>query len=248
MRYFIQLSYNGSNFHGWQKQNNANSVQQTLEDSMSIIQGSDILVVGAGRTDTGVHARKMIAHFDVEALRFAEDDFTFKLNQLLPRSISVISIRAVKDDSHARFDAISRTYYYYIHKVKDPFDYPFHYYYKENLDWKIMNKASKILMNHQDFECFSKSNTDVKTFKCEIEEAFWEVNKNGAVFKITANRFLRNMVRAIVGTLIEIGLGKKDINDLKQILISKKRSNAGYSVPANGLFLYNIKYPKSIFK
>ena len=111
-----------------------------------------------------------------------------------------------------------------------------------------MNKASKILMNHQDFECFSKSNTDVKTFKCEIEEAFWEVNKNGAVFKIRANRFLRNMVRAIVGTLIEIGLGKKDINDLKQILISKKRSNAGYSVPANGLFLYNIKYPKSIFK
>ena len=119
MRYFIQLSYNGSNFHGWQKQNNANSVQQTLEDSMSIIQGSDILVVGAGRTDTGVHARKMIAHFDVEALRFAEDDFTFKLNQLLPRSISVISIRAVKDDSHARFDAISRTYYYYIQYSSD---------------------------------------------------------------------------------------------------------------------------------
>ena len=248
MRFFLEFSYNGANYHGWQKQTNVISVQEEINRTLSTILNTDIDVVGAGRTDTGVHARKMIAHFDVEALRFAEDDFTFKLNQLLPRSISVISIRAVKDDSHARFDAISRTYYYYIHQVKDPFDYPFHYYYKENLDWKIMNKASKILMNHQDFECFSKSNTDVKTFKCEIEEAFWEVNKNGAVFKIRANRFLRNMVRAIVGTLIEIGLGKKDINDLKQILISKKRSNAGYSVPANGLFLYNIKYPKSIFK
>ena len=247
MRYFIEFSYNGSDFHGWQRQNNAISVQQTLEEAMTLIQGEVVSVVGAGRTDTGVHAKYMTAHFDVKTFSKNKIDFIFKLNQLLPKSIVINNIRKVKSDIHARFDAISRTYYYYISQVKDPFNYPLHYYFKEKLDWDIMNEASKIIMNHNNFECFSKSNTDVKTFSCDIDVAFWETNVNGAVFKITANRFLRNMVRAIVGTLIEIGLGKKNLKDLEKILVSKERGNAGYSVPANGLFLTKITHSNLIY-
>ena len=247
MRYFIEFSYNGSKFHGWQRQNNAISVQQTLEESLSLILGEDISVIGAGRTDTGVHAKFMTAHFDVKKLCKTKKDLIFYLNQFLPKSIVINDLKKVKDDAHARFNATSRTYCYYISQVKDPFDYPLHYYYKENLDWNLMNQASAIIINHNDFECFSKSNTDVKTFLCDITEAFWETNLNGAVFKITANRFLRNMVRAIVGTLIEIGLGKKNIKDLEKILASKERGNAGYSVPANGLFLTEITYSNLIY-
>ena len=247
MRYFIEFSYNGSDYHGWQRQNNAISVQQVLEESLTLIQGENINVIGAGRTDTGVHAKFMVAHFDVKELSKIENDFIYKLNQLLPKSIVMMNIRQVKDDAHARFDAVSRTYLYYISEVKDPFNNSLHYFYKEKLDWDIMNQASKIITNYKDFECFSKSNTDVKTFLCDIEKAFWEINDNGAVFKITANRFLRNMVRAIVGTLIEIGNGKKKIKDLEKILKSKERSKAGYSVPAKGLFLTEIKYPNQIF-
>ena len=247
MRYFIELSYNGSDFHGWQRQNNATSIQQIIEESLTLIQGEDLTITGAGRTDTGVHAKFMTAHFDVKELSEIKNDFIYKLNQLLPKSIVILNLRKVKDDAHARFDAVSRTYLYYISQVKDPFNNSLHYFYKEKLDWDIMNQASKIIMNHNDFECFSKSNTDVKTFLCDIEKANWEINDNGAVFKITANRFLRNMVRAIVGTLIEIGNGKKKIIDLENILESKKRSNAGYSVPAKGLFLSEINYPNLIF-
>ena len=247
MRYFIEFSYNGSDFHGWQRQNNAISVQQVIEESLTLIQSEIVNVIGAGRTDTGVHAKVMIAHFDVQELSKTRNDFIFKLNQLLPKSIVIKNLRRVKDDAHARFDAISRTYLYYISQVKDPFNNSLHYFYKEKLDWDLMNQASKIIINHNDFECFSKSNTDVKTFLCDIEKASWETNINGAVFKITANRFLRNMVRAVVGTLIEIGNGKKKIKDLEKILVSKERSKAGYSVPANGLFLTEIKYSNSIY-
>ncbi len=247
MRYFIEFSYNGSEFHGWQRQNNALTVQQILEESLSLIQGDLLTVVGAGRTDSGVHARLMVAHFDVNELSYEKINFIFKLNQLLPKSIVILDLRSVKLEAHSRFDAISRTYFYYISLIKNPFDYPLHYFYNGKLDWKLMNQASEILTNHKDFQCFSKSNTDVKTFLCDIDKAIWNLNDNGAVFEITANRFLRNMVRAIVGTLIEIGNGKKNINQLEKILASKKRANAGYSAPANGLFLTKIIYPNSIY-
>ena len=247
MRYFIEFSYNGSEFHGWQRQNNALTVQQILEESLSLIQGDLLTVVGAGRTDSGVHARLMVAHFDVNELSYEKINFIFKLNQLLPKSIVILDLRSVKLDAHSRFDAISRTYFYYISLIHNPFDYPLHYFYNGKLDWKLMNQASEILKNHKDFQCFSKSNTDVKTFLCDINKAIWNLNDNGAVFEITANRFLRNMVRAIVGTLIEIGNGKKNINQLEKILASKKRANAGYSAPANGLFLTKIIYPNSIY-
>lgn len=247
MRYFIEFSYNGSEFHGWQRQNNALTVQQILEESLSLIQGELLTVVGAGRTDSGVHARLMVAHFDVNELSYKKINFIFKLNQLLPKSIVILDLRSVKLEAHSRFDAISRTYFYYISLIKNPFDYPLHYFYNGKLDWKLMNQASEILTNHKDFQCFSKSNTDVKTFLCDIDKAIWNLNDNGAVFEITANRFLRNMVRAIVGTLIEIGNGKKNINQLEKILASKKRANAGYSAPANGLFLTKIIYPNSIY-
>ena len=247
MRYFIEFSYNGSEFHGWQKQNNAISVQQVIEKSISLIQGEFVKIIGAGRTDTGVHAKSMFAHFDVNELSRSNESFIFKLNQLLPKSILSIDLFKVKNNAHARFDAITRTYLYSLSQVKDPFNHSLHYFYKENLDLDIMNRASEIIKNHNNFECFSKSNTDVKTFLCDIEKAYWKKTSGGAEFEITANRFLRNMVRAIVGTLIEIGNGKKNIKDLKKILISKQRSNAGYSVPANGLFLTQIKYPDSIY-
>tara|TARA_B110000444_G_C18831853_1_gene593687 strand:- start:367 stop:1119 length:753 start_codon:yes stop_codon:yes gene_type:complete len=247
MRYFIEFSYNGSEFHGWQRQKNALTVQQILEESLSLVQGDLLTVVGAGRTDSGVHARLMVAHFDVNELSYEKINFIFKLNQLLPKSIVILNLRSVKLEAHSRFDAISRTYFYYISLIKNPFDYPLHYFYNGKLDWKLMNQASEILTNHKDFQCFSKSNTDVKTFLCDINKAKWNLNDNGAVFEITANRFLRNMVRAIVGTLIEIGNGKKNINQLEKILASKKRANAGYSAPANGLFLTKIIYPNSIY-
>ena len=247
LRYFIELSYDGTSFHGWQRQNNAITIQQTLEEAMTMVLKESISVFGAGRTDTGVHAKKMIAHFDINDFNLEEFDFIFKINRLLPKSIVVNNLIRVNNEAHARFDAISRTYYYYISQVKEPFKFPFYYYFKEKLDWNLMNQASKVIIDHSDFKCFSKSNTDVKTFNCKIDSALWETYDNGAVFKITSNRFLRNMVRAIVGTLIEIGLRKKGLKDLKEILESRKRSNAGYSVPANGLFLTEIKYPQSIY-
>lgn len=247
MRFFIDLGYNGSQFHGWQRQINASSVQQTLEECISIIQRSKISVSGAGRTDTGVHAKQMIAHFDVNKLSLNNNDFVFKLNSLLPNTINVNKIIPVKDTAHARFNAISRTYKYYIGQVKDPFNYPFQYYLREKLDFKKMNLAANILIGNHNFKCFSKSNSNVDNYNCEIKEAFWNEIENIATFTISSNRFLRNMVRSIVGTLIEIGIEKKNIEDLKEILQSKKRSNAGYSVPANGLFLTKVIYPESIY-
>ena len=247
MRFFLDIGYNGEQFHGWQRQINASSVQQTLEECISVIQRSKISVFGAGRTDTGVHAKQMIAHFDVNKLSLNKNDFVFKLNLLLPNTINVNKIIPVKDFAHARFNAISRTYKYYISQIKDPFNYSFQYYLREKLDLKKMNLAANILIGSHNFRCFSKSNSNVKNYDCDIKEAFWNETKNGATFTISSNRFLRNMVRSIVGTLIEIGIEKKNLEDLNEILQSKKRSNAGYSVPANGLFLTKVVYPKSIY-
>jgi tRNA pseudouridine38-40 synthase len=245
LRYFIELSYNGKAYHGWQNQPNSISVQQVLEEALSVLLQTKIEIVGAGRTDTGVHASQMFAHFDVE---FEIDISTqaFKLNSFLPNDISIHDIFKVKDDAHARFDAISRTYHYKISTTKNVFTINFAYRLQVPLDIKKMNDACNILLQYKDFQCFSKSNTDVKTYYCTIEKAEWIEEQNDLIFIISADRFLRNMVRAIVGTMINIGLGKIQVKDLISIIESKNRSEAGFSVPAHGLYLTQITYPESL--
>lgn len=241
MRYFIELAYNGKNYHGWQVQPQAISVQEVLNKAISTILRKEINIVGAGRTDAGVHASQMFAHFDViEALK---ENFTYKLNALLPDDIVVYSTTLVHDDAHARFDATSRSYEYKIWLGRNPFTlhttWQLHH---QQLNIDLMNKAASILYEYEDFECFSKVKTDVNTFNCKVTNAKWILNNNDLTFHISANRFLRNMVRAIVGTLIDVGLEKITINDFKKIIESKNRSNAGVSVPAKGLFLTAVTY------
>ncbi|TCK68661.1 tRNA pseudouridine38-40 synthase [Winogradskyella wandonensis] len=245
MRYFIQLSYNGSAYHGWQIQPNAITVQETLEDAISKLLNLDISVTGAGRTDTGVHAAQMFAHFDYNR-SIDTKTLMYKLNSFLPNDIAIHDIFRVKDDAHARFHAIRRSYNYKITLVKDVFQYNYAYYIHQDLDVDKMNEAAKILLQYQDFQCFSKSNTDVKTYNCKIEFAQWKLKNNTLVFTISADRFLRNMVRAIVGTLVNIGLGKMEVDDMHRIIASKDRGEAGFSVPAKGLYLTEVIYPKTI--
>ena len=245
MRYFIELSYNGSAYHGWQNQPNAISVQQVLEEALTTLLQSKTEIVGAGRTDTGVHASQMFAHFDFDN-EIDTPNLVYKLNSFLPNDIAISDVFRVKEDSHARFDALSRTYLYKISTIKNVFNTDFAYRLQLPLDVKKMNEACKILFIYNDFQCFSKSNTDVKTYNCTITKAEWFKDKDEIIFLITADRFLRNMVRAIVGTMINIGLGKMQVDDLHEIIKSKNRSEAGYSVPAHGLYLTQIVYPESI--
>ncbi len=246
MRYFLELSYDGTAYHGWQRQPNAISIQEVLEDSLSAILRVKTEIVGAGRTDTGVHAKQIMAHFDYDFdLNF--DEFRYKLNSILPAEIAIQSVSQVKDDAHARFDATSRSYEYHVHIVKDPFVINKSYYLKKSLDLDLMNRAAKLLLNYTNFKCFSKSKTDVKTYNCIITNAVLEKKEDTLVFKISANRFLRNMVRAIVGTLIEIGEHKLDLEDLVDIIKSEDRGRAGYSVPAHGLYLTRVEYPEKIY-
>ncbi len=245
MRFFIELSYNGKTYHGWQNQPNAISVQEVLEDGLSKLLKEPIAIVGAGRTDTGVHAKQMFAHFDTNA-EFLTEKLQFKLNSFLPKTIAVHDIFEVKDDAHARFDAISRAYIYRIALKKNVFNFEQSYYLKHSLDVTKMNEACGILFEYQDFKCFSRSNTDVKTYNCDIMKAEWKRENDELVFSIKANRFLRNMVRAIVGTMINIGLGKTEIEGLHDIIKSKDRSKAGASVPGHALYLTEIEYPKNI--
>ncbi|WP_179336797.1 tRNA pseudouridine(38-40) synthase TruA [Winogradskyella ludwigii] len=245
MRFFIELSYNGKAYHGWQNQPNAISVQEVLEKALSTILNTKIAIMGAGRTDAGVHASQMFAHFDFEQ-KIKSKDLVYKLNSFLPKDIAVTSIFEVKPEMHARFYATSRTYNYKISTAKNVFNYDFTYLVHLPLDVEAMNDACKILFEYKDFQCFSKTNTDVKTYNCDIKEAFWTKTENQLIFTITADRFLRNMVRAIVGTMVNIGLGKMKANDLHQIITSKNRSEAGFSVPAHGLYLVKIVYPESI--
>ena len=245
MRYFIELSYNGKAYRGWQNQPNAISVQGTLEGALSVLLRTKIEIVGAGRTDAGVHASQMFAHFDIESIEHTSK-LIYKLNSILPKDLAIHDIFRVKDDVHARFDATSRTYCYKISTNKNAFNTDFSYQFNMALDIEKMNKACEILLQQKDFQCFSKSNTDVKTYYCSIEKAKWRKENDELIFEITADRFLRNMVRAIVGTMINIGLGKIQVEDLVAIIESKKRSNAGYSVPAHGLYLKQIAYPESI--
>ncbi len=246
MRYFLELSYNGTSYHGWQRQPNAISVQEVLEKALSTLLRIKTVVVGAGRTDTGVHAKQIMAHFDCEN-RLELDELKYKLNSILPAQIAICKISKVRDDAHARFDAVSRSYEYYITLTKDPFKINTSYYIKKQLDVVAMNEAAKLLLNYTNFKCFSKSKTDVKTYNCTITDASWEVEDNQMIFKISANRFLRNMVRAIVGTLIEIGEHKLKREDLIDIIKSEDRSQAGYSVPAHGLYLVAVEYPQIIY-
>jgi tRNA pseudouridine synthase A len=245
MRYFIEFSYNGKNYHGWQLQPKAITVQGVLQNALTTILREEISVIGAGRTDSGVHALQMFAHFDTE--RELSDDLVRKLNAFLPYDIAVHNIRAVKPDAHARFDALKRTYQYHISIEKSPFRYDYSMPLTLPLNVDVMNEAAQILFDYTDFQCFSKTHTDVKTFNCKIYEAHWAIVGSELVFTITADRFLRNMVRAIVGTLINVGLQKLSLTGFEDIIISKSRSKAGASVPACGLFLTQVTYPEEIF-
>ncbi|SFS65409.1 tRNA pseudouridine38-40 synthase [Zhouia amylolytica] len=247
MRYFLEFSYNGKNYHGWQIQPNGITVQEMLEKALSTLLRKEIKMIGAGRTDTGVHAKQMYAHFDVDE---SLDVLVLqkKLNSFLPADIAVHDLFLVDDEAHTRFDAIERTYEYWITARKNPFLTDAAYYLKYDLDVEAMNGAAKLLFEFKDFQCFSKSNTDVKTYFCDVKEAYWKYDGEKLVFTVTADRFLRNMVRAIVGTLLDVGKGKISKDDVKKIIESKNRSKAGVSVPAHGLYLVKVKYPSSITK
>lgn len=243
MRYFLILDYNGASFFGWQRQPNQDTVQERIERALSTLLRTDTEITGAGRTDTGVHARNYVAHFDSDTDNlYTDSDFLYKLNCILPFDINIQRIALVHDDAHARFDATRRTYRYYITDKKDVFGYQFTHRAK-NLNVALMNQASAKLFNYTDFTSFSKLNTDVKTNNCTIYEANWTESDGQLVFTITANRFLRNMVRAIVGTLIEVGYGKLSVNDFCKIIEAKDRGKAGTSAPAKALFLEKIEYP-----
>lgn len=222
-------------------QSNASSVQEILNKALSVLLNSPISIMGAGRTDTGVHAREMYAHFDFET-PIDVPVLVHKLNSYLPKDIAIFDLILVHDDAHCRFDATKRTYEYHINTVKNPFLQELSWYFNQKLDVALMNEAAKILLNHTDFQCFSKVNTDVNTFDCTVFEAYWKNENNKLVFTISANRFLRNMVRSIVGTLINIGLGKISLTDFENIIASKSRKKAGFSVPAHGLYLTDITY------
>ncbi len=260
-RYFIELAYNGTNYHGWQSQPNAVGVQELVDKALSTVFRTNIETTGAGRTDTGVHARQLFAHFDVESIvdrpwtieeQNNEDgyglstmDYGQKLrsiNALLPQDIAVKQIIPVKEDAHARFDAIERSYEYHIHFEKDPFLHSFSWHLRDRPNVALMNQAAKIIMEYTDFSCFSKSNTQVKTNNCKITRAEWLEQDGKLVFYISADRFLRNMVRAIVGTLLMVGKQEIEPEEVRPIIESKNRSKAGTSVPACGLYLTEVKY------
>jgi len=243
MRYFITFSYDGTNYHGWQIQPNGMSVQEKLQWTLSTLLREEIAVTGAGRTDAGVHARMMVAHFDVDVVTWTIEELVYKLNRLLPKDIAVQKIEKVSDDLHARFSAKWRTYHYYIHTRKDPFERAFSCEIHYPLDFAKMNEAGRILLEYKDFSAFCKAGADVKTTLCEVTKAEWiRTSETTWYFEITANRFLRNMVRAVVGTLIDVGRGRLMLNDFRKVIEGKQRSDAGESMPGNALFLENIVY------
>jgi len=248
-RYFIRFAYDGTSFHGWQRQPNGTTIQQKLEEAMTMMLRSNVSLTGAGRTDTGVHANEFFAHFDLfQQLSASEcEKLVFRLNGYLGGEIVLSEIYPVKEDIHARFSAISRTYRYCIARVQNPFRRDFTHFIYGDIDVELMNLGATLIMGYHDFTSFSKVDTDTKTNNCRIIYARWEMEGTELVFTITADRFLRNMVRAIVGTLLELGTGKISLEDLKLIIESKNRSNAGDSVPGKGLSLSRIVYPVDIF-
>lgn len=242
MRYFIHFSYDGTNYHGWQIQPNGITVQGELQHALSVLLRADTPVTGAGRTDTGVHARNMVAHFDTEAT-IDGGQLVYKLNRLLPRDIAVSRIVEVADDMHARFSATRRTYRYYVCTKKDPFSRNYYWHTHFNLDFELMNTAADVLKEYDDFGAFCKSHSDVKTTLCTIYEAQWHRQADGSwYFEITANRFLRNMVRAVVGTLVEVGRHRMSLEEFRRVIEGKKRTDAGESMPGHALFLESVEY------
>ena len=247
-RYFIQLSYDGSAYHGWQIQPNGSSVQEVLEKSLSVVARETVAVTGAGRTDAGVHASFYVAHFDAENLNPDSEKIIHNLNCLLPADIAIQNLYKVPADAHARFDATSRTYQYFLTRVKDPFTRQYSAREARVPDLDRMNEAARKLFDYEDFTSFSRLGTDVKTNICRVDLAEWSHEGKGFVFTVRADRFLRNMVRAIVGTLLEVGFGKITVEDFCRIIEAKDRCAAGASVPAKGLFLVDIGYPEPISK
>lgn len=245
-RYFLTFSYDGTAYHGWQVQPNADSVQQQLNRALSVLLQSEVSTVGAGRTDTGVHASMMVAHFDAEI--DDEARFCFKLNRLLPPDIAVQSIRRVRPDAHARFDALSRTYHYFVYTGKHPFlrHYANQLFFEP--DYELMNRAAELLLRTTDFTSFSKLHTDTKTNNCRVTKACWTPVADGSWrFEITADRFLRNMVRAVVGTLLWVGQGRMSLDEFQRVIDCRNRCAAGDSVAARALFLVDITYPDDVY-
>ena len=242
MRYFVWFSYDGTNYHGWQVQPNGITVQSELERCLSLLLRETITVTGAGRTDAGVHARVMAAHFNTD-VAFDADVLTKKLNGLLHHDISVDRIERVADDMHARFSATSRMYHYYIHTKKNPFINQYSQQMHYQLDFDLMNEAGRILMEYDDFGAFCKAGSDVKTTICNVTHAQWhQTSPSEWYFEITANRFLRNMVRAVVGTLIEVGRRRMSLEEFRLVIEGKQRTQAGESMPAKALFLEKVEY------
>lgn len=247
MRYFFTIAYKGTNYHGWQKQPNAMGVQQKVEDVFSTILNQKSDIVGSGRTDSGVHATAQVFQFDFSGEQKDAEQLLYKANKMLPKDVALMHVWQVKDEAHARFDATSRAYQYHIVTEKNPFAIDQAYFFTYDLAIDKMNLAAEKLLNYQDFESFSKVKTDVFTFNCDIFEAFWKQEQDSLVFHIKANRFLRGMVRAIVGTLLDVGQNKISIEDFENIIKAKDRKSAGRAVPAHGLYLTEVQYPKDIY-
>ena len=245
MRYFIDISYNGKNYHGWQIQKNAVTVQSTIQDVISKILGKSTDIVGSGRTDTGVHAKSQVAHFDVN--KEVDNDFIYRVNAFLPQDISINSVNQVDDNSHARFDAISREYIYKIHDLKSPFVDGLSTFYNKRINMDLINEACSTIMKNSDFQSFSKVKTEVKNFNCTISHASIRRKNNFYLFKFCANRFLRGMVRALVGTLLQLNEGKINLKEFKLIFEKKNREYAGPSAPPYGLYLNKVNYNSDIF-
>jgi tRNA pseudouridine38-40 synthase len=245
-RLLFEIAYKGTHYAGWQSQPNATSVQEVVEDALSKLLRAEIKIVGSGRTDTGVHCEQQFFHADIEKSVDAEK-LLLRLNSILPKDISIQSIRPIKPEAHARYDATERTYQYRITQQKSPFLEGLALHYFKSLDIQTMNKAAALLTGEHDFECFSKVKTDVNHFKCTIKKSVWKQEGNILEFTITANRFLRGMVRAIVGTLLDVGSGKITVKEFEAIMKSKDRRKAGANVDAHGLFLVKVKYPSTIY-
>jgi tRNA pseudouridine38-40 synthase len=242
MRYFIWLSYDGKRFHGWQRQPNGISVQEELERGLSLLLKSNIGVVGAGRTDAGVHARQMAAHFDYDG-DFDMQNLAYKLNRLLPHDIAIQRIEPVASDLHARFSATSRTYHYHVHLRKNPFLWDYSYKPHFEPDFALMNEAAATLLEYEDFGAFCKAGSDVKTTLCRVTHAQWhQTSPDTWYFRITANRFLRNMVRAVVGTLMEVGRHRMTVDEFRRVVEGGQRTQAGESMPGHALYLEEITY------
>lgn len=246
MRFFFEISYNGTHYHGWQNQKNAVGVQQVVEDALSKLLREEISIVGSGRTDAGVHCVQQFFHADIQK-EVKPNDLVHRLNAFLPKDIAIRNILPVKDEAHARYDAIERSYQYKITRLKDPLLVGYAHYFFRDLDVPTMERAAALLIGEHDFECFSKVKTDVNHFICDIKQVSWNQKGDVLVFTITANRFLRGMVRAIVGTMLDVGNGKLTVKQYQEILKSKDRKKAGMNAPPEGLYLTHVKYPKSIF-